>query len=110
MASILHCADTRAGTQVMKGVFTCPDDMDPAAQDLLHGLMQKDVSKRIGRLANGADDMRKHEWYSKAGFDWVGCRPTCLPALDGALAGSTLNLTFRAPVHWSWWRSRCCSP
>jgi hypothetical protein len=71
----------------MKGVFTCPDDMDPAAQDLLHGLMQKDVSKRIGRLANGADDMRNHEWYSKAGFDWVGCRSACLPAcLPAALA------------------------
>ena len=58
----------------MKGVFTCPEDMDPAAQKLLHGLMEKDVSKRIGRLANGADDMRDHEWYTKAGFDWVGCR------------------------------------
>lgn len=73
----------------MKGVFTCPDDMDPAAKDLLHGLMQKDVSKRIGRLANGADDMRNHEWYSKAGFDWVGrrlaCLPACLPAAHSAL-------------------------
>jgi hypothetical protein len=57
--------------QVMKGVFTCPDDMDPAAVSLLQGLMEKDVSKRIGRLANGADDMRRHPWYSEAGFDWV---------------------------------------
>lgn len=55
----------------MKGVFTCPDDMDPAAVSLLQGLMEKDVSKRIGRLANGADDMRRHPWYSEAGFDWV---------------------------------------
>ena len=61
----------------MKGVFTCPDDMDPAAKELLHGLMEKDVSKRIGRLANGADDMRKHEWYSKADFDWVRCCTAC---------------------------------
>lgn len=97
----------------MKGVFTCPDDMDPAAQDLLYGLMQKDVSKRIGRLANGADDMRNHEWYSKAGFDWVGCRSACLPAClpsRGARPRVWLHLTFRTPVRLSRLHSRCCSP
>ena len=81
----------------MKGVFTCPEDMDPAAQKLLHGLMEKDVSKRIGRLANGADDMRDHEWYSKAGFDWVGCHTARAPP-DGALARLRLRLTVWAPA------------
>ena len=57
--------------QVMKGVFECPDDMSPGAASLIRGLCTKDVSKRLGRLANGADDLRNHPWYSDVQFDWV---------------------------------------
>ena len=57
--------------QVMKGVFECPDDMSPGAASLIRGLCTKDVSKRLGRLANGADDLRNHPWYTDAQFDWV---------------------------------------
>eukprot|EP01048_Picozoa_sp_COSAG05_P033146 COSAG05_NODE_13117_length_441_cov_0.900585_1_plen_104_part_10 len=31
----------------------------------------EDVSKRFGRLANGADDIRNHAWFSKAYFNWA---------------------------------------
>ena len=57
--------------QVMKGVFECPEDMSPGAASLIRGLCTKDVSKRLGRLANGADDLRNHPWYTDAQFDWV---------------------------------------
>ena len=62
---------TRCAVQVMKGVFECPDDMSPGAASLIRGLCTKDVSKRLGRLANGADDLRNHPWYTDAQFDWV---------------------------------------
>ena len=62
---------TRCAVQVMKGVFECPDDMSPGAASLIRGLCTKDVSKRLGRLANGADDLRNHPWYSDVQFDWV---------------------------------------
>ena len=66
--------------QVMKGVFECPDDMSPGAASLIRGLCTKDVSKRLGRLANGADDLRNHPWYTDAQFDWVSVHPSRQPA------------------------------
>ena len=57
--------------KVMKAEFECPDTMSAGAQSLIRSLLVKDVSKRCGCLANGADDLRKHEWYTSVDFDWV---------------------------------------
>jgi hypothetical protein len=79
----------------MKGVFTCPDDMSPHAVSLLQGLIEKDVSKRIGRLANGADDMRRHPWYTEAEFDWVSCS---LSAAGACICGIQCRKWCPSPV------------
>ena len=91
--------------QVMKGVFECPDDMSPGAASLIRGLCTKDVSKRLGRLANGADDLRNHPWYTDAQFDWVSvlhppasplCRADFVSAAAAAAAVSGDAAALRA--------------
>eukprot|EP00732_Lithocolla_globosa_P002247 Lithocolla_globosa_v1_NODE_1420_length_2590_cov_13.949112.p1 type:complete len:350 gc:universal NODE_1420_length_2590_cov_13.949112:2421-1372(-) len=54
--------------KIVAGKVRYPNFMKPAAKDLISHLLQADLSKRYGNLKNGADDIKKHKWFS--GVDW----------------------------------------
>ena len=89
LGSVPGCAGGFATyRKVMKAEFECPDTVSAGAQSLIRALLTKDVSKRCGCLAAGADDIRKHEWYTSVGFDWVklatlGMAPPHIPKVSG---------------------------
>ena len=83
-------------SQVMKAEFECPDNLSPDVVSLMRSLMTKDVSKRFGCLAAGADDLRKHPWYASVDFDWVR---NLIPP-DADLLGSDCLVCRRSVQRW----------
>ena len=53
--------------KICKLNFTCPETMDADAKDLVEKLLVG-LKKRLGCLANGADDIRNHPFY--ASINW----------------------------------------
>ncbi|KAJ3126785.1 camp-dependent protein kinase catalytic subunit [Irineochytrium annulatum] len=45
-----------------------PPHFDPLAKDLVKHLLTPDLSKRYGNLKSGADDIKRHKWFSD--IDW----------------------------------------
>ncbi len=50
------------------GKIEFPRYFDPHAKDLIKGLLQPDITKRLGGLRNGVEDVKRHKWF--AGLDW----------------------------------------
>ncbi|KAJ3094517.1 camp-dependent protein kinase catalytic subunit [Phlyctochytrium planicorne] len=46
-----------------------PPHFDPLAKDLVKRLLTPDLSKRYGNLKAGAEDIKRHKWFSD--IDWV---------------------------------------
>lgn len=40
-----------------------PHGFDPVARDLIEGLLEKNPAKRLGTLAGGAADIKRHTWF-----------------------------------------------
>jgi len=64
------CGDSPFGTYqlVLQGKIEFPRHIDVKAKDLIKRLVVSDRSKRYGCLKNGAEDVKKHNWYK--GMDW----------------------------------------
>ncbi|MED6268246.1 Beta-adrenergic receptor kinase 2, partial [Characodon lateralis] len=45
-----------------------PDSFTPELKDLLEGLLQRDVSKRLGCQGRGALEVKEHQFFK--GIDW----------------------------------------
>lgn len=54
---------------IIAGRFTCPDHVTSELRLLLHGLIQPDLTRRLGCLRAGASDVKHHVWF--AGTDWL---------------------------------------
>ena len=55
-------------------------------QDLVHNLLQVDLTKRFGNLKNGVDDIKTHRWFST--IDWIAIyqrkvKPPFVPQIKG---------------------------
>ena len=48
------------------------------SKEIIKGLLQHDLSRRLGNLAGGARDVMQDPWF--AGFDWVAMQSQKLPA------------------------------
>lgn len=46
-----------------------PSHFTADLKDLLHNLLQVDLTKRYGNLKNGVGDIRGHKWFSST--DWI---------------------------------------
>lgn len=57
---------------------TFPRHFDRNAKSLIKKLLVADLTKRYGCLKGGADDIKKHKWFS--GFDWEALLQRQLPA------------------------------
>lgn len=45
-----------------------PRHIDPLAKDLIGRLLTDDLTKRLGNLKGGAQDVKNHPWFE--GVDW----------------------------------------
>ena len=46
-----------------------PSQFSVDLKDLLKNLLQVDLTKRIGNLKNGVNDVKQHRWFAK--IDWL---------------------------------------
>lgn len=53
---------------ILNGDYTIPTTLSDTLQDLVRNLVQTDLTKRLGRLKNGVDDIKFHKWYRD--LDW----------------------------------------
>lgn len=51
-----------------------PPFFHPDAQDLLSKLIMRDLSKRLGNLQNGTEDVKNHPWFSEVVWEKLLCR------------------------------------
>ena len=72
-------AETDLGVyeNILSGTLYFPAFFDDTTKNLLNGLLQIDVTKRLGNLAAGAADIKNHKWF--AGIDWDKCFRKELP-------------------------------
>ena len=54
--------------KITLGYFEFPAQISIEARRLIQGLLTADLSKRLGCMANGADDVKQCAWFS--GVDW----------------------------------------
>lgn len=48
-----------------------PTGFDPVARNLIEGLLEKNPSKRLGALAGGAEDIKRHPWFRDVKWDFL---------------------------------------
>jgi protein kinase X len=53
---------------IIAGAVTFPDHFEPQAKDLIKRLLATNVSRRLGVLKGGAEDVKKHSFFE--GIDW----------------------------------------
>ncbi|KAL8283526.1 hypothetical protein RQP46_005629 [Phenoliferia psychrophenolica] len=54
--------------KILTGKFAFPPHVDFVAKDLIRRLLTADLSKRLGNLKDGAEDIKNHRWFE--GVDW----------------------------------------
>ncbi|GAA5872882.1 hypothetical protein JCM16303_006864 [Sporobolomyces ruberrimus] len=54
--------------KILAGKFSVPPHIDPVAKDLIRRLLTADLTKRLGNLSGGAQDVKAHQWFE--GVDW----------------------------------------
>ncbi len=55
--------------KIVKGQFTFPSYVSATAKDLISKLLSADLSKRLGNLAGGTQDIINHPWFKD--FPWA---------------------------------------
>ncbi|GAA5917391.1 hypothetical protein JCM8208_006472 [Rhodotorula glutinis] len=54
--------------KILAGRYGVPRHIDPLAKDLIGRLLTDDLTKRLGNLKGGAQDVKNHPWFE--GVDW----------------------------------------
>lgn len=54
--------------KITVGVYVFPECILPSARDLIAKMIEPDMSKRLGCMAGGSQDIRNHSWFK--GVDW----------------------------------------
>jgi len=64
------CDDDAMGTydRILRGNISFPGHVSALAKDLIRRLLQTDLSKRLGCLAGGANDVKQHAWFRDINF------------------------------------------
>ena len=55
--------------RITVGYFDFPAQISINGRKLITGLLESDLSKRLGCMVNGADDVKGHPWFR--GVDWA---------------------------------------
>ncbi|KAF8245591.1 kinase-like protein [Wilcoxina mikolae CBS 423.85] len=54
---------------ILKGRVKYPAFIHPDAQDLLQQLITPDLTKRLGNLLHGSDDIKHHQWFAEVNWE-----------------------------------------
>lgn len=54
---------------ILKGRVKYPAFIHPDAQDLLQQLITPDLTKRLGNLLHGSDDIKRHKWFAEVNWE-----------------------------------------
>lgn len=73
--------------KIIKGRIKFPRYFSAESKDLIKNLLRSKATRRLGVIAGGAENIRKHQWYK--GFDWESIRagkmsPPIKPKVKGA--------------------------
>jgi len=64
--------------RTLSGRFYVPNFISDSAADLIFKLLQVNPDKRLGSGRNGADEIKRHRWFSR--IDWAALEQKRLPA------------------------------
>lgn len=72
--------------RIALGYFEFPSRVEMQAKMLISGLLEKNISRRLGCMSAGAEDIKKMEWF--ADVDWELVKNKCIfppwvPELNG---------------------------
>jgi protein kinase A len=54
---------------ILKGRVKYPGYIHPDAQDLLQQLITPDLTKRLGNLLHGSEDIKRHQWFAEVNWE-----------------------------------------
>eukprot|EP01022_Parablepharisma_sp_SALTPOND_P019716 TRINITY_DN340_c1_g1_i1.p2 TRINITY_DN340_c1_g1~~TRINITY_DN340_c1_g1_i1.p2 ORF type:complete len:288 (+),score=17.28 TRINITY_DN340_c1_g1_i1:3288-4151(+) len=57
--------------KILSGKLSFPESFNRDAKSLIKRLLQSDLSKRLGNLRNGVQDIKQHKFFK--GFSWTDC-------------------------------------
>lgn len=60
---------TRLFTKILYYKFDFPDHFSTDLKNILKKLLERDVSRRIGNMKRGAEDVKRHAWFK--GISWL---------------------------------------
>lgn len=63
-----QCNELTMYGNILNGDYSIPSTFSGYLADLVRNLVQTDLTKRLGRLKNGVDDIKYHKWYRD--IDW----------------------------------------
>lgn len=80
--------------KITVGVYVFPECIYPSARDLISKMIEPDMSKRLGCMANAAKDIKDHNWFK--GVDWKVVEgkqipPPWVPEIEGKLDASLFD-------------------
>ncbi|XP_064393943.1 cAMP-dependent protein kinase catalytic subunit PRKX-like [Halichondria panicea] len=63
--------------KILEAKIDWPRHLEPNAKDLVKKLLVRDVTRRLGSLKGGVDDVKQHKWFK--GVDWDACLQRKIP-------------------------------
>ncbi|OIW32967.1 camp-dependent protein kinase catalytic subunit [Coniochaeta ligniaria NRRL 30616] len=73
---------------IMKGKVKYPAYINPDAQDLLERLITADLTKRLGNLYGGSQDVKSHPWFAEVTWDRLARKDIDAPYTPPVKAGA----------------------
>ncbi|KAL0473661.1 NCU06240-like protein [Neurospora intermedia] len=73
---------------ILKGKVRYPQWVNPDAQDLLERLITADLSKRLGNLYGGPQDVKSHPWFAEVTWDRLARKDIDAPYTPPVKAGA----------------------
>ncbi|KAK5664128.1 hypothetical protein OQA88_343 [Cercophora sp. LCS_1] len=73
---------------ILRGKVKYPAYIHPDAKDLLEKLITPDLTKRLGNLFRGSQDVREHPWFSEVTWERLGRKDIDAPYTPPVKAGA----------------------
>lgn len=72
---------------ILKGRVKYPPYIHPDAQDLLQRLITADLTKRLGNLHGGSEDVKNHQWFAEVTWERLSKKDIDAPYVPPVKAG-----------------------
>src|SRR5690554_4310468 len=72
---------------ILKGKVKYPAYIHLDAQDLLQQLITPDLTKRLGNLLRGSEDIKQHQWFAEVNWERLGRKDIEAPYVPPVRSG-----------------------